>query len=246
MVTKDPGSQPKTDRPISPESDLMAGMNAINRPFSCRNCGQSYEPGDTACLWCGVALTLSDDTVLQPASVRILACPVCGTRHRFGDQVCQHCGYLLVSEARNTQGDDTGDFSEVEVEDGDTDDAPVSATGSFGAIEAVVFEIDGRQIALPNAETLVIGRVGAQSIGAQADVDLSVFGAFEKGVSRCHLRLKRRGSLLYVADIGSANGTLLNGRRLLVNGERLLRDSDLLYLSRLRIKVRIYQSSAGR
>jgi hypothetical protein len=225
----------------------MAGMNAINRPFACRNCGQTYEPGDIACLWCGVVLDLSDDTVLQPAQSapsRITACPECGISHRFGEQVCQNCGFLLVPEGQLTQGDDTGDFSEVKIDEVQDDEAPDSSTRSFGVIEAVIFEVEGRQIVLPDAETLIVGRVGAQPIGAQPDVDLSAFGAFDKGVSRCHLRLKRRGSLLYVADIGSANGTLLNGRRLMVNGERLLRDGDMLYLSRLRIKVRVYQSSA--
>jgi pSer/pThr/pTyr-binding forkhead associated (FHA) protein len=169
---------------------------------------------------------------------------VCSTSHRFGDQVCQHCGHLLTSDPHLTQSDDTGDFSEVEVEPSDADPTPIQGNGSSGAIKAVVFEIEGRPVPLPDAETLVVGRAGTHPIGAQPDVDLTAFGAFDKGVSRCHLRLKRRGSLLYVADIGSANGTLLNGRRLLVNGERLLRDGDLLYLSRLRIKVRVYQSSA--
>jgi hypothetical protein len=225
----------------------MAGINAINRPFSCRNCGQTYEPGDTACMWCGVAIDLTDDTVLhvvQTDPYRINICPECGISHRFGEQVCQNCGFLLISDAPATQSDDTGDFGEVEIEDLEANEAPTASGESLGMIEAVIFEVDGRQMVLPDAETLIIGRTGTHPIGAQPDIDLSAFGAYDKGVSRCHIRLKRRGSLLYVADIGSANGTLLNGRRLMVNGERLLRDGDQLYLSRLRIKVRVYQSSA--
>ena len=69
-------------------------------------------------------------------------------------------------------------------------------------------------------------------------VDLSAFGAEGMGVSRLHIRIRRKGILLYVADLDSTNGTHLNGRKLIPDGDRVLRDGDELYLGRLCIRVR--------
>jgi hypothetical protein len=58
------------------------------------------------------------------------------------------------------------------------------------------------------------------------DVDLTPYGAREKGVSRRHAALYRTSHVLSVVDLGSHNGTYLNGLRLLPQQPRLLRSGD--------------------
>jgi pSer/pThr/pTyr-binding forkhead associated (FHA) protein len=48
----------------------------------------------------------------------------------------------------------------------------------------------------------------------------------DRSVSRPHARLERRETSYYLVDLGSANGTLLNG--MLVQGEAAIRDADIL------------------
>ncbi len=91
---------------------------------------------------------------------------------------------------------------------------------------------------VPVAEVITIGRTSDIPDDSRPDVDLSAFGAGDKGVSRKHIKIKRKNILVYVADLGSTNGTLLNGRRLIPNAERLLRNGDELQLGRLKIKVK--------
>ena len=50
--------------------------------------------------------------------------------------------------------------------------------------------------------------------------------------------ITRDGDLVHVCDLGSTNGTFLNGRRLIDRQRRLLRNGDELMLGRLRVLVR--------
>ena len=101
----------------------------------------------------------------------------------------------------------------------------------------VTFEIDGQRFTLPQGDSLVIGRKTHAGDPVQPDVDLSHFSATQRGVSRTHMRLVRRGNLLYIADLESRNGTWLNGKRLADKNERLLRDGDTVLLGKLQIVV---------
>jgi hypothetical protein len=85
-------------------------------------------------------------------------------------------------------------------------------------------------------DQLVIGRA-VSGTPDQPDVDLTLFGAQRQGVSRRHVMIIREGNLLKVADLGSTNGTYLNGVRLQPNQPRLLRTGDRLSLGELVLRV---------
>ncbi len=72
---------------------------------------------------------------------------------------------------------------------------------------------------------------------AVPDIDLTPHDAIEKGVSRTHAVLTRDQETVVVADLNSANGTFLNGQKLMPNEPRILRDNDELRLGRLVIRV---------
>lgn len=159
-----------------------------------------------------------------------LICPNCGAAVRVGELACGTCGYLMGAGGRTQRLD-------IEAEIAHHREIPTGEV-IVANQRPIVFEIEGTQLILPNAEIITIGRVSGIPGEPAPDVDLSSFDAEEHGVSRLHIRIRRKGILLYVADLGSTNGTHLNGRRLIPHGERLLRDSDELSLSRLRIRVR--------
>jgi pSer/pThr/pTyr-binding forkhead associated (FHA) protein len=76
----------------------------------------------------------------------------------------------------------------------------------------------------PTRETF-FGRFEAGKAEAY-QVDLSPFNAREKGVSRLHAVVYRARHTLSLADLGSSNGTFLNGEKLLPQQSRVLRDGD--------------------
>jgi ABC transport system ATP-binding/permease protein len=66
-------------------------------------------------------------------------------------------------------------------------------------------------------------------IGSAADCDLIVN---QPAVSGCHCRLTMRGSDFILADLGSTNGTFVNGYRLTSNAEVLVSQRDAITLGR--------------
>jgi K+-sensing histidine kinase KdpD len=76
-------------------------------------------------------------------------------------------------------------------------------------------------------------------------VALSPFEADLLGVSREHAMLRPSEDKLYIIDLGSTNGTWLNGCSIGVNTPYSLTNGDLLTLGRLELKVRIDRPPTG-
>ena len=91
---------------------------------------------------------------------------------------------------------------------------------------------------------LVIGRFDPTT-RVSPDVDLQNFEATEKGVSRRHASIVRRDGALHVVDLGTPNGTYLNGQRLIPNQARVLRDGDDVRLGHLVLQVKFERIAAS-
>lgn len=92
-------------------------------------------------------------------------------------------------------------------------DSEVRATGTTATTATVVLP-DGRRISL-GSEPLVIGRLAENAI---------VFE--DPNVSRKHAEIVASGGGWVVRDLGSTNGTKVNGTT--IAGERALRDGDIV------------------
>ncbi|MCC7206336.1 MAG: FHA domain-containing protein [Anaerolineae bacterium] len=167
---------------------------------------------------------------LTPPAAEVRACPVCGTRIREGELACSFCGHVLTQQGKTAKFDEETEVSGKKS----------WPTGEVLTTEQkpITFEIEGKQLTLMIAESITVGRNSDIPGDALPDVDLGPYGASEMGVSRRHIRIRRKGILLYVADLNSTNGTLLNGRKLIPEGERLIRSGDELRLGHLKIRVK--------
>jgi pSer/pThr/pTyr-binding forkhead associated (FHA) protein len=86
------------------------------------------------------------------------------------------------------------------------------------------------------AEETVVGRRDSSSF--RPDVDLSLWGGYRSGVSRRHALLVRKpGHQLYLVDLGSSNGTFINGERLVPEQPYLLHDGDEIKFGHLVTRV---------
>ena len=99
--------------------------------------------------------------------------------------------------------------------------------------------IESGQI-LPLAERteVTLGR-SAEGQPIVPDVDLSSYNAYANGVSRLHAAIKLVNNRIVVVDLGSSNGTYLNGVRLSPYIETPVSHGDLIYLGKLKIQVLI-------
>ncbi len=92
-------------------------------------------------------------------------------------------------------------------------------------------------LSLKEGQVALLGRADFRSGGFQPDVDLTAYGAQERGVSRAHARLHLENGLLYVTDLYSANGTRIGGQRLEPEQHYLLNHNDEFQLGALAIRI---------
>jgi pSer/pThr/pTyr-binding forkhead associated (FHA) protein len=102
-------------------------------------------------------------------------------------------------------------------------------------LQIVVVDI-GHRISVPSKPEILIGREDV-SIDTHPEVDLTPYGAVEKGVSRRHAKLVWHGDQLTVEDVGSVNGTFLTGQRLVPYEAMPMRSGDVLQLGKLVLQV---------
>ena len=111
-------------------------------------------------------------------------------------------------------------------------------TVSFGGQNELILVIRGivERIVLPEDLSVVLGRSDAR-LRYHADVDLTPYGALDRGVSREHARVYAEEGNLYIVDMGSTNGTFVSGTRLEPNTPTMISKGDEVLLGRLPIQI---------
>lgn len=168
----------------------------------------------------------------------MVTCPVCRTAYVPNTLFCTECGlYLLKSEDLATDP-----LEAVQVRwKGETDDSahPDRSTRETGPLTVRLRIQRGdheRELEVPITKAIRLGRMDPlQDI--YPEVDLTEDMALDHGVSREHACIYRRNEIVVVEDLGSTNGTLLNGDRLAPFLPQILKDGDQLQLGKLLIEV---------
>jgi pSer/pThr/pTyr-binding forkhead associated (FHA) protein len=96
----------------------------------------------------------------------------------------------------------------------------------------------GQILPLADRTEFTLGR-SAEGQPIVPDVDLSPHNAYANGVSRLHAVLKLIQDHIVIMDLGSSNGTYLNGNRLQPYIETTIAHGDVIYLGKLKIQVLI-------
>lgn len=179
-----------------------------------------------------------------------IRCPKCGYENVSGSLICAKC-YTLFVAVNITETSTT-------ILPGQA--APERNTGNTGVIaptaappRKVTAPLQGDTIALRIAghgqplvlhvsTQAILGRYSPHSL-TQPRVDLSPYGAFEKGISRMHAAIRRVPDGFTVEDMASSNGTFLNGSRLQPYIATPLASGDKLRLSQLEIEILIGEVS---
>lgn len=111
-------------------------------------------------------------------------------------------------------------------------------TSSLGENREIILVIRGmvERLILPDDKRIILGRTDVKS-RFLPDVDLTPYGALDRGVSREHASLHLQGDRLFVTDLNSTNGTYLAGKKLDPHTPSVLRKGDELLLGRLPVQV---------
>jgi hypothetical protein len=111
-------------------------------------------------------------------------------------------------------------------------------TARLGEGREVLLVIRGmvERVLMVEGKTYKLGRFEI-STRKDEEIDLSPYGALDRGVSRVHAELSLKGDQIYITDLMSTNGTYLAGQRLKPNEAMLLRKGDELLIGRLPIQI---------
>jgi pSer/pThr/pTyr-binding forkhead associated (FHA) protein len=96
----------------------------------------------------------------------------------------------------------------------------------------------GREVEASLNKAIHLGRLDPAS-DVFPEIDLTNDNGLERGVSRRHARILKREGTVVVEDLGSINGTFINGKRLAPYLPEVLHRGDQLQLGKLLIEVEL-------
>lgn len=168
----------------------------------------------------------------------MIICSNCQHKNPPGSIFCAECGVQLFEGELTTQTISTGKVLEsvsADVETAFKTVPPKTALDNSGWGSLHLLE-SGQILPLAERNEYTLGRI-SEGQPVMPDMDLSPYQAYANGVSRLHALLKRDGKRVVIMDLGSANGTYVNGKRLTSNSERLINHGDVVALGKLKFQI---------
>lgn len=225
-------------------------------PLICTQCASPVSPLEVTCLGCGT-LVVNGQNTRQLAETPLAApdrdppAPPAGQRSESSapakpsqvELACPHCGtaagdpaaLVCVSCLREFSGP-TDVASDDDSEDVDSDEDVLTRTRRDTPAASVSLEVKNHKVPLPPSARVLIGR-------DRSSPACDALAPYEN-VSRFHAEIHRDPSGLWITDLGSTNGSFLDGRRL-APGERLpLTDGARLRLA-ANVETTIRVDSSG-
>jgi pSer/pThr/pTyr-binding forkhead associated (FHA) protein len=163
----------------------------------------------------------------------MITCPQCGSQQLSGTIFCSECSMQLAfADTKGTQTFPRGPASSDHLGQPGLSSAPAPEQGHL-----VVHLVDsGTMIPLEDKEEFTFGRL-SDGQPVVPDVDLTAYRAHENGVSRLHAVVRFQQGHITITDLGSSNGTYINGARVLPNNENRISSGDLIALGKLRFQL---------
>ena len=174
----------------------------------------------------------------------MINCPNCQHANMDGATFCAECGMQLsvypslstksiIEDERHDTQMFTNEQIEEELKKRAAHETPKTLTNSWLTLH---FLDSGKLLPLEDRTEFTFGRVSnAQPI--MPDIDLTPFQAYAYGVSRLHAVIKHEERRISIRDLGSSNGTYINGRRITPLVDQELNQGDIVSLGKLKIQI---------
>jgi pSer/pThr/pTyr-binding forkhead associated (FHA) protein len=174
----------------------------------------------------------------------MIVCPNCHHKELPGALFCSECGarlisldYLTTQSIKKTNTDNLEDGG-VNVLAEDTSQEELLGKQSITA-DLALYLLDAKQtLQMAGRNEYTLGRV-ADGQPILPDVDLSPFDAYAQGVSRLHAAIKINKNRVAIMDLGSSNGTRVNGQKIVPHVDYPINHNDQIALGKLRIQILI-------
>jgi hypothetical protein len=168
----------------------------------------------------------------------MIICPNCHHQEMTGALFCTECGArLVVTEAPTTHHIERNQTGLLIFQGRQTSPpVPVTPTTVADALVSLHLIESGMILHLTGQNEFTLGRV-AEGQPILPDVDLSPYEGYAQGVSRLHAALKTNNNRVFITDLGSSNGTRVNGQKIMPNVDYPLNHGDVVALGKFKIQV---------
>jgi hypothetical protein len=164
----------------------------------------------------------------------MIECPNCKHQEFVGTLFCTECGTRLVHVSpMPTVSISKGDIEEAAQATRPRVPEPALASGAMLGLRIVS---SGEIVSLVGREHFTLGRA-VEGQAVIPDIDLGRYEAYDEGVSRIHAEIRIEPEGVYVIDLDSINGTLINGTELDAQSPKRIDHGDILQLGRLRLQL---------
>lgn len=162
----------------------------------------------------------------------MLRCPYCAYDNREGILICENCAHFLGSDmptplvvskflSESLRPPYRLHYSETEV-----------------ALHLAPSRLYAMRAEFPD-HRLTLGRGSPHTQAVLSTLAIQVHNTVELGVSRNHAALIPFPQWVAIEDIGSTNGTFLNGERLILGRSYRLAEGDAIHLGQLLLRVHL-------
>jgi hypothetical protein len=164
----------------------------------------------------------------------MIECPNCKHQEFVGTLYCTECGSRLVHVSPMP----TVNISRDQLEDEANATKPSAPEPELasGAMIGLRVVSSGEILSLVGRENFTLGRA-VEGQAVIPDVDLATREAYDMGVSRLHAEIRMLKDGIFLADLDSVNGTMVNGHKLEPQSPLPLRHGDILQLGRMRLQL---------
>lgn len=172
----------------------------------------------------------------------MIVCPNCKHQELDGALFCSECGAQLVFSNSKVTEPIGEEMKTLPVNKPLSEPVPgqkangEKPAGSVGLSLKVVSS--GQVIPLSGQNEFTLGRI-TEGQPILPDIDLTPYEGYAEGVSRLHaaIRITERGVM--IVDLGSSNGTRINGQKIVPNVNYPLKDGDIIALGRIKMQITI-------
>jgi pSer/pThr/pTyr-binding forkhead associated (FHA) protein len=169
----------------------------------------------------------------------MIVCPACQHEEVVGTLFCSECGARLTDIEETPSNTAIYAWANSQQEESSPPANPDPPPKPTAVISIKILEAD-QVLPLIGGEEYTLGRIsGNQPI--LPDIDLTPFNAYEGGVSRLHATIRIKNQLVTITDLGSANGTRVNGKKIKAHEPHPLESGDILTLGKFKVQVIIQQ-----
>ena len=248
-ITSSKITEPKPDETSVADSKTETDINALQ---VCPTCAHRNRPGVLFCENCGTNLLTGSQVAAETRDLResdqkVAAASSVDEALSKADKPQANQITTDKLEEKPAAPQPAKPIKSGTVQIGAEEVQAVSTAGSSTFLSDMILriEVEGGATPIvikPKAEDMILGRRDPTT-GASPEVDLTSYAGYRMGVSRRHASLALENNRLNLWDLGSSNGTFINGTRLTPHQPSPLRDGDEVRLGQMVLRL-FFQKNA--